>query len=74
MDQDERPGDEQRRFSQHYHRQDKHVSEVEGLADNENGIFAQRMTGAFQIIVGREEKAFEIPEEHIIEREHRIKD
>src|SRR5258708_34465287 len=32
------------------------------------------MIGAFQIIVGREEKALKVPEEHIIEREHCIKD
>src|SRR5258706_6291797 len=32
------------------------------------------MTGAFQIIVGRKEKAFEVPEEHIVEREHCIKE
>src|ERR1700723_4752609 len=31
------------------------------------------MIRAFQIIVGREEKALEIPEEHIVQREHRIK-
>src|SRR5271163_3429902 len=32
------------------------------------------MIGAFQIIVGREKKAFEVPEEHIVEREHRIQE
>src|ERR1700689_2369176 len=74
MDEEERPGDQQRGFSQHHHWQDKHVSEVEALAGNENGIFAQRMIGAFQIIVGREEKALEVPEEHIVEREHCIKE
>src|SRR5580700_10136331 len=74
MDQEERTSDQQRRFSKHHHRQDKHVSEVEALAGNENGIFAQRMFGAFQIFVGREEKAFEVPEEHIVEREQCIKE
>src|ERR1700733_7973579 len=74
MDQEERPGDQQRGLPQHQHRQDQYVSEVEGLAGKQNGIFAQRMFGAFQIIVGREEKAFEVPEEHIVKREHRIKE
>src|SRR5258708_7598872 len=74
MNQEERPGDLQRRFPEHHHRQDKHVSEVETLAGDENGIFAQRMIGAFQIIVGREEKALEVPEEHIVERKHCIKE
>src|SRR5580692_13117743 len=74
MDQEERTSDQQRRFSQHHHRQDKHVSEVEALAGKENGVFAQGMVGAFQIIVGREEKALEVPEEHIVEREHGIKE
>src|SRR5271166_7075419 len=32
------------------------------------------MIGAFQIIVRREEKALEVPEEHIVEREHGIKE
>src|SRR5580658_8055233 len=32
------------------------------------------MIGTFQIIVGREEKALEVPEEHIVEREHRIQE
>src|SRR5258708_26242035 len=32
------------------------------------------MIGAFQIMVGREEKALEVPEEHIVEREHGIKE
>src|SRR5271154_7181418 len=74
MDQEERPGDQQRRFPQHHNRQDQHISEVEGLAANENGIFAQRVIGALQIIVGREEKALEVPEEYIVEREHGIKE
>src|ERR1700680_624639 len=72
MDQKERPGDQQRRFSQHHHRQDKHVSEVEALAGNENGIFAQRMLSASQIFMGWKEKALEVPKEHIIEREHGV--
>ncbi len=33
-----------------------------------------RMFGAFQIFVGREEKALEVPDEHIVEREHRVKE
>src|SRR5277367_5334106 len=32
------------------------------------------MIGAFQIIVGREEKALEVPEKYIVEREHRIQE
>src|SRR5271170_6443322 len=32
------------------------------------------MIGAFQVIVGREEKALEVPEKHIVEREHRIQE
>src|SRR5208282_1153856 len=32
------------------------------------------MFGAFQIIVGREKKALEVPEEHIVEREQCIKE
>src|SRR5277367_6799511 len=32
------------------------------------------MIGAFQIIVGREEKAFKVPKENIIEREKRVKE
>src|ERR1700752_5068919 len=74
MDQKERAGDEQRGFPQDQHPQDKHVSDVEDLASKENGIFAQRMISAFQIIVRREEKALEVPEENIVEREHRIKE
>src|SRR5271155_2491726 len=31
------------------------------------------MIGLFQVIEGREEKALEVPEEHIVEREHCIK-
>src|SRR5579863_3103637 len=72
MDQEERLGDQQRRFPQNHHRQDKHVSEVEALASKENGIFAQRMFSASQIFMGRKEKALEVPEKHIIEREHRV--
>ena len=30
------------------------------------------MFGAFQIIMGREEKALEVPDEHIVEREQRV--
>ena len=65
MDEEERSGDQQRRFSQHHHRQDKHVSEVEALAGKENGIFAQRMFSASQIFMGRKEKALEVPKEQI---------
>src|ERR1700733_14790232 len=72
MDQEECPGDQQRRFSQNHHRQDKHVSEVEPFARKENGIFAQRMFSTSQIFMVRKEKALEVPEEHIIEREHRV--
>src|SRR5271168_1530032 len=32
------------------------------------------MIGAFQIIVGREEKTLEVPEEHIVKGEHCIKE
>src|SRR5580700_4004327 len=32
------------------------------------------MVGAFQIIVGREEKALEVPEKHIVEREQCVKE
>src|ERR1700746_2313062 len=32
------------------------------------------MIGAFEIIVGREEKTLEVPEEYIVEREHCIKE
>lgn len=69
MDQEERPCDQQRRFPQYQHWQDKHVREVEALAGKENGVFAQRMFGAFQIFVGREEKALEVPKEHVVKRE-----
>src|ERR1700677_4959344 len=72
MDQKECAGDQHRRFSQHHHRQNKHVSEVEGLAAKENGIFAHRMMRASQIFMGRKEKTLEVPEEHIIEREHGV--
>src|ERR1700728_4389940 len=72
MDQEERAGDQQRRFPQNHHRQDKHVSEVEPLARKENGIFAQRMFGTSQIFMARKEKALEVPKEYIIEREHRV--
>src|SRR5271170_1357386 len=72
MDQEERPGDQQRRFSQNHHRQDKHVSEVKALARKENGIFAQRMFRTSQIFMARKEKALEVPKEYIIEREHRV--
>ena len=72
MDEEERPRDQQRRFSQHQHRQDKHVGEVEALAGKENGIFAQRMFGAPQIFMVGKEKALEVAEEHIVEREHRV--
>src|SRR5579863_2147784 len=72
MDQEERLGDQQRRCPQNRHRQDKHVSQVEALAGKENGIFAQRMFSPSQIFMGRKEKALEVPEEHIIEREHRV--
>src|SRR3974377_1198689 len=73
MDQEERRGEQKRRFSQYHDRQDQHVRKVEALAGNENGVFAQRMLGALQIFVGREEKALEVPEEHIVEREQRVK-
>src|SRR5271155_237904 len=72
MDQEERPGNQQRRFSQHHHRQDKHVSEVEALAGEKNRVFSQSMLGASQIFVVREEKALEVPEKHVIEREQRV--
>src|SRR5580704_6648658 len=72
MDQEERRSDQQRRFPQNHHRQDKHVSEVEALARKENSVFAQRMFSASQIFMVRKEKALEVPEKHIIEREHRV--
>src|ERR1700685_3893009 len=72
MDEQECPGDQQGRLSEHDHRQDQHVSEIEALAGKENGIFAQRMFRASQIFMGGKEKALEVPEKHIIEREHRV--
>ena len=65
--------DQQRRFPQQHDRQNNHVSEVECLTRKEDGVFARRMFRAFQIIVGREEKAREVPHKHIVERKHRVK-
>ena len=74
MDQEERSGDQKRRFSQHDHRQDKHVGEIEGLAGEEDSVFAQRMPGALQISMGREEKVLKVPDEDIIEREECVEE
>ena len=74
MDQHERQEDQQRRFPQHYDRQNEHVGEVECLAREKDGVFTRRMLGALQIIVGREEKGFKVPEENIVEREKRVKE
>ena len=67
MDQEERAGDQQRRFSQHQHRQDKHVSDVETLACKESNVFTQRVFGAFQVSVGRKEKALKVSDEHVVQ-------
>jgi len=73
MDQHERPNDQKRRLPQHEHGQNEHVSEVESLPRKKDGIFSRRMPGAFQIFVGREEKALKVSHENVVEREHRIK-
>src|ERR1700761_3956374 len=74
MDQKERAGDQERRFSQHKHWQDKHVSEVKELTCKENDVFTQRVFGTSQISVGREEKMLEVSDEHIVERKHRVQE
>src|SRR6202021_4259382 len=74
MDQKKRPGNQLRRFPQHDHRQNKHVSKVEALAGKENEVVAERVPGALQIFVGREEKALEVPDEQIVKRKHRVEE
>ena len=73
MDQEERSGDQQQRFSQHQHRQDKHVSNVEGLAPKEDRVFAGSVFGALQIVVLWGEKALEVPDEYVVERKQSVK-
>src|ERR1700722_246019 len=72
VDQQERPAHQQRRFFQHQQRQNQHVSQVKGLAGKKNNVFAHRMPGAAQVIVFGKEKTLEVPEEDVIEREHRV--
>src|SRR5271156_4296379 len=72
MHQQERPANQKWRFSQDQQRQDQHVSDVETLSGKKNGVFAQRMFGTFQIIVGWEEKTREVPDQHIVEGEQRV--
>ena len=68
MNQKKRARDQHGRFSQHEHRQHKHVGEVEAFARKENRVFAQGVPCALQVIVSREEKALEVAEQHIVER------
>ena len=74
MNQHERQRDQQNRFSKQDHRQNEHVGEVECLSCEQDCVFAQRMFGAFQIVVGREEKGFKVPDEYVVERKQRIKE
>ena len=68
MGEQERQADQQRRFPQQHDRQDKHVGEVESFTCKEDDVFPQPMFRAFQIVVGGEEKAFKVPQEHIVKR------
>ena len=43
------------------------------MPGKEDDVFAQRMPGALQVVVGREEKALKVPDEHVVEREQRVK-
>src|SRR6516164_8745424 len=72
MNQKKRTRDQLGRFSQHQYRQDKHVGEVEAFPCKEYGVFTQRVSGALQVSVRREEKALEVSEKHVIERKQRV--
>ena len=74
MDQQECHSDQQRRFSQHDHRQNEHIGEVKRLPRKEDDVFPQRMLGTFQIVVGREEKALKVSYEDVVEREQRVQE
>src|SRR5882672_7959731 len=74
MDQHEGPNDQKRRLSQNDHRQDEHVGDVEGLPRKEDDVFPRRMPGTFQVIVGGEEEALEVPDEDIVEGEHGVEE
>src|SRR5580704_6533003 len=63
---------QQGRLFQHQHGQNQHVSQVKGLAGKKNDVFAHRMLGAAQVIMLGKEKTLEVPEEDVIEREHRV--
>src|ERR1700690_800704 len=72
MGKHESQSDQQRRFPQQHDRQNKHVGEVERFAGKKDGVFPQRMLRVFQIFMGGEKKALQIPQEHIIERKKRV--
>src|ERR1700722_5475282 len=68
MGEQERQADQQRRFPQQDDRQDEHVGDVESFPRKEYDVFPRGMLRVFQIIVGGEEKALKVSQEHIIER------
>lgn len=74
VNQHECPSNQQRRSPQHHNRQNQHVRQVERLPREEDEVLPQRMPVAFQIVVGREEKALKVPDENIVQREHRVKE
>ena len=68
MGKHESQSDQPRLFPQQHDRQDEHVGEVESFTCKQDEVFSRRMLGVFQIVVGREEKALKVSQEHIIER------
>ena len=68
MGKHESQSDQQRRFAQQHDRQDEHVGEVEPFTCEQDDVFSHRMFRIFQIVMGGEEKALKVPQEHIIER------
>src|SRR6201996_3625870 len=72
MDQKEGASDQQGRTSQHQYGKDQHVCEIEELTGKENNVFAERMPGALQVVVGGKEETLEVSEKHVVQREQRI--
>ena len=72
MNQEKRACDKKGRSSEHQHWQNKHICDVEALADKEHGVLTQRVPCALQVFVHREEKALKVSDKHIVERKQRV--